>query len=85
MTPTDALLDVLAQAVADKVASKLQQQPVSIGPRLLTIDQTATYLSRTKEAVQHLVASGKIPTVRSDRRVFIDVRDLDSWIADNKS
>jgi hypothetical protein len=32
-----------------------------------------------------LVASGKIPTVRSDRRVFLDRLDLDKWIDDNKT
>lgn len=34
--------------------------------------------------MQHMVAEGKIPTVRSDRRIFIDVQDLDRWIAEHK-
>ena len=52
--------------------------------RLLTVEQAATYPGRTKEAIQHMVANGKLPTVRSDRRVFVDVLDLDAWIEDNK-
>jgi hypothetical protein len=31
-----------------------------------------------------MISSGKIPTVRPDRRVFIDVEDLDSWIREHK-
>jgi hypothetical protein len=31
-----------------------------------------------------MVASGKVPTVRSDRRVFVDVEDLDVWIREHK-
>jgi hypothetical protein len=32
-----------------------------------------------------MIASGKIPTVRFDRRVFVDVPDLDSLIENNKT
>ena len=56
----------------------------AILPRSLTIGQAATYLGRSKNAVEHLVACGKIPRVKSDRRVFLDVRDLDSWVEDHK-
>ena len=55
-----------------------------VRPRLLTVEQAAAYIGRTKDAIQHMIASCKVPTVRSDRRVFIDIRDLDSWIDENK-
>jgi excisionase family DNA binding protein len=55
-----------------------------VRPRLLTVEQAAVYIGRTKDAVHHMIASSKLPTVRSDRRVFIDMRDLDSWIEENK-
>jgi excisionase family DNA binding protein len=77
----DALLDVLAE----KVAKRLSQDAARLQPRLLSIEQAATYLGRTAEATQHLASSGKIPTVRADRRVFIDRLDLDEWIKDNKT
>ena len=75
------LLDMLAE----KLATKLSQEPSRLYPRLMTIDQAAVYLGRTREAVQHLVSSGKVPTVRADRRVFLDRNDLDRWIDDNKT
>jgi len=34
--------------------------------------------------MNHLIAAGKIPVVRADRRVMLDVRDLDHWIEHNK-
>lgn len=82
----DALLDVLADRLAEKVRARLAHDGggVAVGPRLLTVEQGAAYLGRTKEAVQHLIASGRVPTVRTDRRVFLDVRDLDRWIDDCK-
>lgn len=82
----DSIIDMLAAAIAAKLRADLRGASgvASVTPRLLTVDQAATYLGRSKEAVQHLVASGRIPIVRSDRRVFLDVKDLDSWIDASK-
>jgi excisionase family DNA binding protein len=77
-------------AIAEQIVAKLGERPGpgspggTVQPRLLTVEQAAVYVGRTKEAVQHLVASRRIPIVRSDRRVFLDVRDLDQWIDANK-
>jgi excisionase family DNA binding protein len=81
----DALLDALANRVALKVREQLADQGAGIRPRLLTVEQAANYLGRTKEAVQHIIAADKLPVVRTDRRVFLDVRDLDRWIDSSKS
>jgi excisionase family DNA binding protein len=82
----ESLLDALAERVAEKLRpSVLRPIPPSLaGPRLLTVDQAASYLGRTKASVQHLVSAGRLPIVRADRRVFLDVRDLDAWIEQNK-
>ncbi|MEO8595858.1 MAG: helix-turn-helix domain-containing protein [Candidatus Solibacter sp.] len=52
--------------------------------RLLTVEEAAHYLGRTKEALQHMIAAGKLPTVKADRRVFLDIKDLDLWIDGSK-
>ena len=82
----DGLLDALAEKVASKVRGELEQNGSDTGvrPRLLTVEQAATYLGRTKASVQHMVSDGSLPTVRSDRRVFLDVLDLDRWITQHK-
>jgi excisionase family DNA binding protein len=82
-------LEQVLDALADKVAQRLREDGpaagcASIRPRLLTVEQAATYIGRSKEAVQHMVSSGKMPTVRADRRVFVDVEDLDAWIREHK-
>jgi excisionase family DNA binding protein len=82
---SDLSFDRFLEALAEKLASRLSQEPSRLYPRLMTVDQAAVYLGRTREAIQHLVGSGKVPTVRSDRRVFLDRLDLDKWIDDNKT
>ena len=67
------------------MTKKLPKDARNVSARLLTVEQAATYIGRTKEAVQHMVSRGKLPTVRTDRRVFIDRNDLDQWIEDNKA
>ena len=76
----DTLMETLA-----RLADRLSQEPFRLCPRLLTVDQAAIYLGRTKEAVQHMVSVGKVPTVRTDRRVFLDRNDLDHWIETSKT
>jgi excisionase family DNA binding protein len=76
--------DRLLELLAEKLASRITLDGTGLSPRLLTIDQAAVYVGRSREATQHLVASGKLPTVRSDRRVFIDRQDLDHWIEQHK-
>ena len=79
----EELIDALAERVAVKVAERAESG-TKVKPRLLTVEQAATYLGRTKEAVQHMIFENKLPTVRTDRRVFVDIKDLDGWIEDNK-
>ena len=78
----DGLLDALADRVVVRLRAEMEQNGsgTEIRPRLLTVDQAATYLGRSKASVQHLISDQAIPVVRHDRRVFLDVRDLDGWI-----
>ena len=82
----DVLLSDLAKRVAAEVRAELEldRSNLAVRPRLLTVEQAATYLGRSKASVQHMVSDGSLPTVRSDRRVFLDVLDLDRWIAQHK-
>jgi hypothetical protein len=80
----DSFVDVLAERIAQKMGDKNGVTKTAIKKRLLTTDEPAEFLGRTREAMQHLAASGTIPTVRSDRRVFFDLHDLERWIDRNK-
>ena len=82
-------LEAIADAIADRVAIRVMErigncQPASVQAKLFTVQQAASYIGRTPEAVNHLVSERRIPTVRSDKRIFIDKQDLDKWIDENK-
>jgi excisionase family DNA binding protein len=80
----EAVIDALAERIATKMEAGNRFGASNPGKRLLTTEEAAEFLGRTKEAMQHLAISGKIPTVRSDRRVFFDIHDLERWISQNK-
>lgn len=85
MSEISVILGQFADLVAAKLAAQLlSNQSSGVTQRLLSVDEAALYIGRTREALQFLLAAGKLPTVRSDRRVFLDIRDLDQWIERHK-
>jgi hypothetical protein len=80
--------DIFIEAIADRVAAKVREQLAGDGngtgsriePRLLTVEPGAAYIGRSKKAMEHLIASKAVPIVRGDRRIFLDITDLDRWI-----
>jgi excisionase family DNA binding protein len=76
------LIEPLVSAIAEAVISRIDARVT--GPRLLTIEGAAKYLSMTEDAIRHKVTNGKLRAVRADRFLRFDVRDLDLWIESNK-
>jgi excisionase family DNA binding protein len=81
-------ISAIVRVIVDGVQRELQHRPNNNGtspvtPRLLSVSEAATYLGRSKASVQHLAAQRRIPVVREGRRIFLDVRELDRWIAAN--
>jgi excisionase family DNA binding protein len=70
-------LDILADAIAARVAARLRQ---SEEPRLLSVKEAAMYIGRTPKALWHLIGDGAVPVVREGSRVHLDRADLDGWI-----
>lgn len=70
----DSFVDVLAERIAQKMGDRNGLTKTAIKKRLLTTDEAAEFLGRTREAMQHL----------ADRRVFFDLHDLERWIDRNK-
>ena len=81
----ELLLDSLADRVAARLGDRLAESNGSVQQRLLSVAEAARYLGRSKTGVQHLISDRAIAVVRHDRRVFLDVRDLDCWIDAAKS
>ncbi len=59
-------IEINSDTIAEAVVARLTDCGVMI-PRLLTLDQAATYLGLTKEALKAKVHSGKVPTSKSTR------------------
>ena len=53
--------------------------------RLLTVKEASIYLGRSIPAIRELIWAGKLPIVRPDRRVFLDINDIDKWIEQHKT
>ena len=55
-----------------------------IQKRLLTVKEAAVYLGRSYNGVLGLIHAGKIPCVRPDRHIQIDIYDLEKFIEHNR-
>ena len=53
--------------------------------RLYSVDEAAEYLGRTPCAIREMIRAGKLHKVRPDRRIHLDIRDLDKFIEQNKT
>jgi len=53
--------------------------------RLLTVKEAAIYIGRSVPAVRELIWAGKLPIIRPDRRISLDINDLDRWIEQHKT
>jgi excisionase family DNA binding protein len=53
--------------------------------RLYSIPEAALYLGRTVWAVREMLYGGKMPFIKDGKRVLLDIRDMDTWIENNKT
>ena len=61
--------------------------PNPLGKRLYTLKEASLYLGRSVWGVRELIWGGEIPIVRGDgnRKIFLDTKDLDEYVRQNKS
>jgi len=55
-----------------------------ISKRLFSLKESATYLGRGLHGVRDMVWRGEIPIVRTGRKMFIDIKDLEDYVSKNK-
>ena len=80
--------DVLSQLVeaACGIAIRKALNITDIAPkRLMTIKETSAYLAISEREVYNMLATNELIGVRHGRRVMIDLRDLETWIAAHKA
>jgi len=52
--------------------------------RLYTLKEAGYYMGRTLWSMRELIWAGKLPIVRSGKRIFIDLKDMDTFIEKSK-
>ena len=60
--------------------NQLMMKSTVIEKRLYSIDEAAIYLGRSSWGVRRLIWKGMLPQVRGDKRVHVDVQDMDAFI-----
>jgi excisionase family DNA binding protein len=77
----------MAQRSAIKERELAHRIPNPVSPRLLTLKKAADYLGLTVWAMRERIWKGEIPVVRfpGGRKMFVDVKDLESLIETNKT
>lgn len=83
MPAIDPITESIKTAAAAGVREALSVHPAT-NRRLLTIEEAATYLGRSKREMFNMIASEVIPTVGDGKLRRFDIQDLDAWIANNK-
>lgn len=78
----DSLAPFLA-ALAKAVVVELDGHRT--GPRLKSLREAAEYLAMSEESLREKVSARMIPSVRGDRHIRFDVKDLDAWIEKHKA
>ena len=80
----EELIDLLGERFAKWVETRLNDYDSTLHQRLHPIGQAAYHLGRTEDSIRPLIASGRLPVVRTDKRVLLDLQDIDDWILDHK-
>ena len=83
MSSSDAFQQVIEQAVEAAVRKALNISEAT-NRRLLSIEETAVYLSLSKREVYNMIANEELPAVTHGRRKMLDIFDLNRWIEQNK-
>lgn len=77
-------MDIKRTGIIEKKTAQRILNPMS--PRLLPLKDAAQWLGLTVWAMRERIWAGDIPVVRfpGGRKVYLDVRDLESFIERNK-
>jgi excisionase family DNA binding protein len=68
-------------AAACEMAVKRVMNISDISPRrLLSVEETSTYLNLSMAEVYSMLSSKELVSVRHGKRVMVDIRDLEAWI-----
>jgi excisionase family DNA binding protein len=53
--------------------------------RLMTVQEASVYLPLSEREIYNMIANKELIGIRHGRRLMLDIRDLDHWIAAHKA
>jgi excisionase family DNA binding protein len=84
MTHADSLAQMIEAACEAAIKRTMHISDVS-PRRLLTARESAQYLSLSEREVYNMISDRQLAGVRHGKRVMVDIRDLEEWIAAHKA
>jgi excisionase family DNA binding protein len=72
------------QHIDNKNDKKEQKIPNLMKKRLYTLKEAAHYLGRPVFSLRTMLWSGKIPYIRDGRKYYLDIKDMDAYIEQQK-
>jgi excisionase family DNA binding protein len=73
-----------SQTSTDKGSQKARGIGIPLAQRLFDLKSAATYLGRPVWGVRTLVWNGELPVVRSGRKMYLDIEDMNRYIERQK-
>jgi excisionase family DNA binding protein len=83
MNSTDSLFQTL-EAACEAAIRKVMNITDGLSRRLLTVRNSAEYLALSEREIYNMISEQELVGVRHGRRLMLDIRDLDEWIASHK-
>jgi excisionase family DNA binding protein len=79
--PLSAIIKMACQAAIKEALHVSDLSPL----RVLTVEEAAGYLALSEREVYNMISNRDLVSVRHGRRLMIDIRDLELWIAAHKA
>jgi excisionase family DNA binding protein len=78
MKELDPIADFIALRVIERVAA------LTMTRRVLTLEEAVEYTGVGADGLKAAIATGELPRVDLDRRIRIDILDIERWIQSKK-
>jgi|GEM_PF-832759 len=79
--PLSAMIKAACQAAIKETLNISDIQP----RRLMTAQEAAIYLALSEREIYNMISNRELFGVRHGRRLMLDIRDLEDWIATHKA
>lgn len=85
-SPGDAMIQAIADAVAEKVLAQLRNQLSAQPAKILySLQEAAERMSLSRSTLKNIVRDREIAVVRRGTRVLIHHKEIENWVIANRA